>query len=555
MLITRFNRMIRNKVLWGFFAFAVCVMFIGVYSNTGGCGYNDTAAPDAAGSLFGKSVSLQELRRAEYYTAQMNNTAGLTPEQAQKLTAMAWKRLAALRTAEQYGISVSAEEVAEVIRRDPAFADTTSGVFSPERYRRTIEALKQIPVQEYEQFVHEEIMLHKLLAVLDAAVWTSPFEARERLSKLTDVFSIQYASFGTNDYAAPVTISEDEARRYFETNKERFKIPDQVSVQFVVFPASNFLDQVQVTDAEVNRYYTNNLEKFTVSEGTNTPYAKPLEKVRDEILSSLKQSKALDLATEKAGRFVELLLPDKKDKSIPLSEAAGKNALNVSTTALFSIREPLTNLNVGLDFNVNAFGLDAADPYRRVSDPVAGKDAVYVMAPLEKKEAHLPEFQDVADKVRQRAAAEAWYDAFIKKGNEIRDSLNKSLGAGKTFTAALKDFKANVSTTLTFTVYEALSDPQENYDVIVPKITTLNKGELTEPLETDSGLIIAYVADRTPGNPVTEEGVRSELLSMLDRSMAQILFEDWKDYLLAKGRMKDNLAPDKAPDSGDASDL
>lgn len=555
MLITKFNKMIRNKTLWWFFAIAVCISFVGVYSGASKSGGCESTMPDAVGKLYGKDVSARDLDRSMYYAMRMRSYRDQSPEHTKLIRQEGWKRLAALKTAESLGITATVTEMTEQIGRDPNFQD--NGSFSPVKYKAIIENQLHVQPETFEDFLRQEIILQKLGSIMDACVWTAPSELKQRLTRVTDLFSIQCATLDEEKNAPAVTVSKDEAKKYFEKNIEKFRVPEKVRVKIVTFAVSDYLGAVQVADSDAKKYYDDHIEKYTPTEtnrtvaSTNVPVATPFATVKSEIIASLKKEKATQEAKDAAARFVTELIPDRKGKSPTIDEVAAKKNKPVTVSNFFALREDIPGLDVDSDFNRAAFALDATDPEKSFSDPIVGKEAVYVLSAKDRAEAHLPEFNNVDEKAMTAARKDAEHEAFNKKCAEIKTTALKALAAGKSFDAIMKDQGAKVGTNMTFSAYEAASSPFEHFDVILPKIMYMSKGEMSDPLETEEGSIFAYVSDRKSGKIESIELLKPEMISAIDRSLAAATYDDWKSYLLVMAGHTDRQA---IPDDVDSSE-
>jgi len=551
MLITKFNKMIRNKTLWWFFAIIVSVSFIWAYSDYqqsgGGC---SNKIPDAVGKLNEKEISARELDRAMFNAMRLRNFNTQSAENKKIIRHEAWKRLAALQTAERLGISATINELTSAIGRDPTFQE--NGSFSKNRYKTIIESQMQVPVQQFEDFLREEIILQKLGSMFESCAWTAPYELNQRLTRITDQITIQYASFEMDTNTTSLTISKDDVQKYFDKNIETFRVPDKINVKYIKIPASNYLTKVDVTEKEAKQYYTNNMDRFTSSD-TNNPIAKPFDSVSKEIISELKKQKAMTEAKDSAARFVTMLIPDQKGKAPTFDDAARKNGFTISTSDFFSLREDVPNLKVDRDFNKAAFDLDPTDPERYFSDPVASDDSVYVLAAGDKKKSHLPEFVNVENKATTLAKQEAAEKAFKKKCEEARDLTAKALKEGQKFEDTVKKFGAVVSTNMSFSAYEAASNPFEYLDIILPKIMHMSKGELSDLLDTDNGMIIVHVADKKPGLSSTAEAVRPEMINAIDRSLTMAVYDNWKEYNLVKAGFVDRFPQTVSSTDDDAT--
>jgi len=279
--------------------------------------------------------------------------------------------------------------------------------------------------------------------------------------------------------------------------------------------------------------------------------AKPFDEVKLEIVTALKQQKATREAEDAAARFTVSLIPDRKGKAPTFEDVAKKSELEVLVSPFFSMREDIPGINVDRDFNRTAFGLDPDDPERYFSDPVTGNDAVYVIASKEKKASHLPSFNDVAEKAMASARSEAQEEAFKKKCNTARDVTIKAVKEGKSFKETMKGFGAEVGTNMTFSAYDAASAPFEYFDIILPKIMSLSKDDISDALETDDGMIIVHVADKKPGDPAAASMLKPEMISAIDRSLTAAVFEDYKSYNLAKAGFVDKTSASATDDDED----
>jgi len=533
MLITRFNKMIRNKTLWWFFAIIVSVSFVFSYSaiskSGGGC---SERKPDAAGKLFGKDISNTDLIQAMSYTVQFRDYTRLPRETVNLVRHEAWKRLAALAMAEKLGVSASEEELTGSLAQDRMFQNE-NGEFNKNRYMAFLES-KRIGDSTYAKYLQEEIVLRKLGALLGICVWTSPAELSQRLKKYTDRFTIQFATLKLKENTPAVTVTKDDARKYFEANKEKFRVPEKANVKYVSFPVTNYLSAVKTDEKEVSEFYTNNIERFTVSEGTNAPAAKPFEKVKQEITDLLKRGKAMASAKDTAARFAEGLVPGQSGKAPSFEDLARKNGLNIATSVFFAVDEDVPKLKVNLIFNRIAFDLDPLDPEHYFSDAIDGEDAVYVIAANNRNKSYLPEFAEAEELALSRLKQIAETEAFLKKCNDARDKALAALKSGRTFESVMKEQGATVGTNIVFAACDTPPVPPLDFDTTLPKVLSLSKGEISEPLETEDGKLITFVADRITGDPETIELLKPRLIGGIDNSLSIAVYDDWREYLLNK---------------------
>ena len=131
MLITQFNKLIRNKFVWTVFAVIIAFFFVGASVSSRGCSADAGDRRGMEGKLFGENVTSREFAMARYFEMGLRYDSALTPEQSAALRERTWARLAALRLAEQMGLGATEDEVMQALQQDPSFQ--VNGAFSPQR--------------------------------------------------------------------------------------------------------------------------------------------------------------------------------------------------------------------------------------------------------------------------------------------------------------------------------------------------------------------------------------------------------------------------------------
>jgi peptidyl-prolyl cis-trans isomerase D len=141
---------------------------------------------------------------------------------------------------------------------------------------------------------------------------------------------------------------------------------------------------------------------------------KPLDAVRDEIVQALRGEQALELARQQAEGDRRAVVRGKS-----LAEAAAGRA--VEETPPFAATDEIAGVGRVKAFADAAFALREGE----VSDLVETDDAVYLLTPFERTEAHLPPLVGVRDRVtadarreRAEAAARTRAEALLARAKE-----------------------------------------------------------------------------------------------------------------------------------------
>lgn len=558
MLITKLHTLIRSRTLWWFFTMVVCISFIGGFSHISGC-YGSSSR--IAGVLFGRKITVNEFQAARFFEAGAFRRRDISAEDIARINRQTWKRLAILELARQWGVKTSQTEVQEDLMRDSTFAP--DGTFDPNRFRQIIaelpiasEIYMEFPGQSelekklnaYLEYRRQNITLSKMANILQAGVFTHPAELNRQITNITDIITTLYVLLNTS-HVSNITVTLEDAKQFFDEHKELFRIPEQVSVKYVAFPISNYIGSVTVSQFAVSEYYSNNLPAYAVTNTNGVVYT-PLEMVNDSIVATLKWNLAVSEAKNAASDFEMLLVPDQYGRAMAFEEAAAKFKLNVQTSHLFSAYEVPTNLDVGYDFTKIAFKLDPTDPQGYFSTPILGKHFAYIISTNQKVESRLPEFKEVEDRVLKLALQEARRKALFKKVREIRETSLKKLETGKSFAEIMAELNLNVSTTRPFNGYEETMGGTESSETnklpysseLVQATMSLGKGELSQPVEVEDGLLLVYVAERVPGDSTIADSIRPSFRAMLDRGKTMLLFDNWCEHVLRLSNLEDRLS-------------
>ena len=225
--------------------------------------------------------------------------------------------------AEELGIRVSQEELSDAIRNDPGFQ--VDGAFVGfERYRDFISRGLNRTVKDFEDSYREDMLVEKLVSVLDSSVTASDEELLSIYRTREEEIDLYYVSFAAEDYTEGQEASEEEIARYYRANTDLFWEPEKRKARYVKLAPGDFSGDAEVSDEEIEAYYRTYPEEFA-SDGT----PKPLDEVKEEIRKQLVDGKASLLYD----RFLEEFLGKKRLSDI-LSE---KSSLEVRETAEFTL--------------------------------------------------------------------------------------------------------------------------------------------------------------------------------------------------------------------------
>lgn len=534
MLISKFNRLIHNKILWALFAGLVSLSMFGL-----GASYlrGSGRRQQRIGELFGKPVAPYELQAARIGTRGFRPQTDMSTEQLKEIERQSWRRLALLRKAESMGITVTDTELAAMIQRDPTFQ--SNGAFNRNQYEQIIRAQLGIPVSFFETIVRQDITIQKLQRSLAPTLWISPDEVNDTLARLTDEFTCEIAVLDFDAIAPEVTLSDEEVTAYYDENQERFRTQETRAISFIQWPVSNYLAAAinEVEPDEIDSYYDSNMEEFSMTDTNGATIYQPLAEVTNQIRGTLAHRIALTKATDDA---IDLSFDIDGDTTFDsVATAAG---MTISTTAPFSVYGQIEGIpDVDTAFNATIFELALETEADRVAEPIPGTDNVYLPRLITINPAVIPPLAEIREDVQEQATDAARNKAFMTEADALREKLVEAVRAGTNFVDAAKALGCDTQMVAPFSPYQtggAESDPIQS--LVAREVIDLVPGELSGVISGFTGTYVAYVKGRTPTPFTMTEMLRPDVQQSIARYRGAVNFNTWADSILAEaGGMPD----------------
>ena len=319
-------------------------------------------------------------------------TAGAGFNQNQAAVQFVVNLLVLRHEADRLGLRPSASEIADVVRKLPAFQGDSG--FDINKFNDVVQnglAPLGLSEEHVEQLVRDQISLNEIQDLLAAGVSLPKSELDENFHRGYDKLYVSVIRFRSADFDKDIKINEEDVQKYYDAHKSELKTGEKRKVEFV---------QLTMTEEE---------KKLTGKE-------------RIEALQKL-----ADHATD----FTQALLQRDAD----FKQAAAKSQLPVHETAEFTAAEPDPQLKVDPQLGAAAFKLSAQEPN---SDPVQAPDGFYILhligtteaRPLTLEEAK-PKIVDALKKTRSR-------ELMSSKGAEVAQQLREEKKSGQPLEAAIQ---------------------------------------------------------------------------------------------------------------------
>ena len=533
MVIHQFNKLIRNRWLWGAFAIAISAFFAFDFLIADLGSESRTESSGDAGTLAGKSVD------AKLFSALAEEVRGFGRArdwQAKPgdVNRQAWENYAALLVAGKAGVEATDAEVQAIIRRDPSFQQ--NGGFSFALYQRALRDNGLTP-ERFEAFLKRRVTLMRLgQAVLGSAAWTSPMELDQAVADMTDTFTVKVASFTQSKKdAEAVKVDAKALKAWYEKNQKSLELPERTKIRFVKFDATNkdLLARMTVTEDEMRDRYDVTIDKYTSTDTNGVETVKKFEDVKAGIEKELRQIAAVQcLETNLNSRAYA----QKAAKgSSRLDEIAKEEGLKVQTSDWFALdggyQEGFMKRTYQICPGAKGFSeavaeLDASSEDLRYA-VVSSANSVWLIEKAETSPKHVPTFDEAKKAIEPRALRDAKADAFKAQVEAIAKKGAKAVEAVK-----------GVSTNLTFTVSDLRQGTDsgiENAMAVARAAMKLKKGEVSDFTLTSPGHAILVVCeDRVAGDAAKAMVLRSQIRDELAMLQQRQIPESWRKWNLER---------------------
>ena len=537
MVIHQFNKLIRNKWVWGAFAIAISAFFAFDFL------FADLNRSDGERKAGGAGLLAGEAVDGDAFVAIAEEIRGFGQQRdwkrpANEVNREAWENYAALKVAGRDGLEATDGEVQAMIRRDPSFQ--RNGAFSFALYQALLRQNGLVP-ERFEQYLKRRITLMRIgQAVLASAAWSSPMEVDRAVADMTDVFTVKVAKFEqTKAEADAVKVDDTALKAWYEDNKKSLELPERAKIRFVKFDATDakVLAKMSVTTNDVQDYFDVNVDKYVTKDTNGVETVRTYEQLtkaeKDGIEKELRQIAAVQYFETNLNALVYGVKAAAGTSR--LDEIAAAEKAKVETSDWFAVdgsyKEGFMKRASQICPGAEGFAEAVAELDSQSEDLryglVTSPKAVWLIEKAETSPKHVPTFEEAKDVIRPRALRDAKAEAFKK-------AVEAVAAKGAAAVAAVKD----VSTNIVFNVSDLRTSGVgafENQMAVARAAMSLKKGEVSKFTLTGTGKAILVVCeDRVAGDAAKATVLRSQVRDEVAMLQLRQIPDSWKKWNLER---------------------
>ncbi len=370
-------------------------------------------------------------------------TAGAGMNQNQVAVQFIINLLVLRHEAERLGLRPSASEIADVVRKLPAF-QSESG-FDINKFTDFVRnglAPMGLGEEHIEQLVRDEICVNEIKRLLAAGITVSKGELDENFRRGYDKFYVSVIRFRPTDFQDGITVNDEDVQKYLRLGLTE--------------------EQTKLTGKE-----------------------------RIEVLQKL---------SDRATDLTQALL----EKGADFKQAAEKFQLPVHETGEFTAAAPDPQLKSNPQLGAAAFKLSAQEPN---SDPIQVADGFYILHLTGANEARPLTLEEAKPKIVEAIKKARSRELMSTKGAEVVNQLREATKSGQLLEAAIQKAGAKPEKLPPFSLIEEEktkpdgNEPKkESADLAAIKeaVAFLNAGEISDFSPSGESGFIAVLEKREP---------------------------------------------------------
>ena len=380
--------------------------------------------------------------------------------------------------AQENDVVIGDDLIRKVIYSQSEFMNN-EGQFDPRRFKMIL-SLNGMSEQEYIQALRTDIERQQLVQNPVARINVPSF-LTDLLGKIENqqrVFA--YVKIVPEKLKLDREITDDELQQYYQDFAENFTAPEKRDIAYIAISADKIAEKYTPSQAEIDAYYQANISEFETPEKRNI-----LQMVFSSQDEAQKAKAKLDQGADFYAVAADLAKQSKADtelgdvsKDMLLAEVAE----DVFTLPKGGVSQPLQS-----EFGWHIMKVTGITPASKMS-----KDKAYAKA---------------AEALRQEKA----YDAVYEYTQKIEDKI----GAGASLEDIAADFGSSIVQVKNLTEDgKATSTPQILSQELVDAGFSYNIGEISQVIETDTGLAVVRVDNIYESHQLDIDEVKPQIVKM-----------------------------------------
>src|SRR5438067_1633726 len=442
--------------------------------------------------------------------------------------------------AERLGLRPDASEVADVVRKLPAF-QSESG-FDMNKFTdfvRNYLPPMGLGEEHIEQVVRDELCMNEIKKLLAAGISLSKGELDENFQRGYDKFYVNVVRFHSGDFDKDIKVNDEDVQKYYDAHKSELKTDEKRKVEFVHLglteePQENTnlpgpLSQPAYSSVFIDRFIQSLIGGYGV-----TPLSPGSDMTapglnEQKTLTGTERIEGLQKLADSATDFTQALL----EKGTDFKQAAQKFQLEVHETGEFTAATPDPQMKADAQLGTAAFKLSAQEPN---SDPIQVANGFYILHLVGITEAHPLTLEEAKPKIVDALKKSRARELMSTKSGELVQQLREAKKSGQSLDSAIEKAGAKPEKLPEFSLIEEESEKSEGNEqkkqspellTIKDSVALLNPGDVTDFVPSGTDGLIAILEKREPLADTSGADKKAAFEKRILQNKERIVLVEW----------------------------
>jgi peptidyl-prolyl cis-trans isomerase D len=460
-------------------------------------------APDAIATVGGQSITIVDFQR-EFDEATRNQAIPPMLRGAyskQILDQMIFQR-ALEYEADRLGMRVTDQEETQRIKEllPTAWSGST---WLKDRYPTEVQTRFGMTVDQFETLLRNEMLTEKFHEMVTDGVTVTPQEIAQEYLWRNEKVKIAYALIKPADLAPSIHPSESDLSAWFAKNSSRYQVPERRSARYALLDLSKLRATTQVSDASLRAYYNQHIDEYKVENRAHVEHIlfKTIGKTDAEVAEIHQKAEDVLKQAKHGANFEDLAKKYSEDDATKPKGGDLGWIVDGQTVP---------------EFQQAAFTL----PKGSISDLVKTQYGFHIIKILDRETAHTRTFEEVRDSILQPVLDQE----VSAEANTIESQM--AAAVRQSDRQPLDDLARKFHLDVGDTPPVATTDPilpLGNSPELHQVLFGLHPGELSQPIQIESGFVIVTVKEVLPAHQGTLAEVHDRVLADYQREQAVTL--------------------------------
>ncbi|MFH1727993.1 MAG: SurA N-terminal domain-containing protein [Pseudomonadota bacterium] len=430
--------------------------------------------------------------------------------------------------AQKLGISISKEEVTNIIKNIDSFKNKETGQFDISLYKRLLQYNSLTP-QEFEGQQMSLLERQRIINLFQGGIILTENEIKDAYESENHKVILSYLELDPNNFEYQGKLNDDELKSLYESSKTSFQLPEERKVKYIIFDTSENFDSASYEEDEAFTYFE---EK--IKENVESKWQKKLSLVSRIFVKTAEDEAA------RTNEILGLLNSGEDFHKVAVQSSDDYYAGNGGRLGY------LTDDDIKLKFTQEALPIVNATKINTYSKPIKTSRGTYIVLVEDKINAGDVSFarlKNVVDYDLKLQIASENIQLIAEEASELIKMPEETLEA------YAKKNKMKIFESSYFSK-ESSNDRIFQAKPIISKLFTLSKEDSSEALKIKADLfVIAQIADiKAPIIPefdIAKDMVKKELIKNKSQQMASDKAEELVKELANNKPFEDILKENK----------